>query len=157
MTGRKAKWLVAAAMVTLVPAGCGDVPSGAASGVATNYFRRAANNDYAGACRLFTAGLRSALGDCARAVRHAFGELPVGERIELGQVTVHHGTSHGSHEVLIYAQDVGNSGTVTVKVKGTPKPRSSWTRSLAAYHLTNGHGLTLDKVDGTWEISACGL
>jgi hypothetical protein len=144
-------------MFTLALAGCGDVPSGAAGGVATNYFRRTANQDFAGACRLFTAELRGALGDCARAVRRGYEELPVGERQELSQVTAHHGTSHGSDEVLIRTRDLGDVDTITVQVDGTPRPRSTWTRSLAAYHLTNGHGLVLDKIDGSWEISACGL
>ncbi|MCU7727427.1 hypothetical protein ODJ79_27155 [Actinoplanes sp. KI2] len=151
---RRAAWLAA---VALAVAGCGDVPSGAASGVATNYFRRTAARDFAGACRLFSADLRNRLGDCAGAVQRGYEELPVGEQRTLGQVTVHSGRSHGSAEVRIATRDVGTVDSVTVKVNGTPKPRSSWTMSFAAYHMTNGHGMVLDKIDGTWQISACGL
>jgi hypothetical protein len=154
---RRAPWLAAAAAVALAAAGCGDVPSGAAGGVATNYFRRTAARDFAGACQLFTAELRNRLGDCAGAVRRGYDELPVGEQRTLGQVTVHSGRSHGSAEVRIATRDVGAIDTVTVRVKGTPKPRSSWTMSFAAYHMTNGRGMVLDKIDGTWQISACGL
>jgi hypothetical protein len=151
---RRLGWL---AVAVLALGGCGDVPSGAAGGVATNYFRRVAAQDFAGACRLFTAQLSGRLGDCAGAVRHGYEELPIAEQRTLGQVTVHSGRSHGSSEVLIATRDIGTVDTVTVKVKGTPKPRSSWTKSFAAYHMTNGQGMVLDKIDGTWQISACGL
>jgi hypothetical protein len=58
---------------------------------------------------------------------------------------------------MVYPQDVKIRGTVTVKVNGTPKTRTSATRSIAAYHAMDGHALELTKGPAGWQISGGGF
>jgi hypothetical protein len=148
---------VLAVLTTLALSGCGDVPDGSASGVATNYFRRLGDRDFTGACQLLTDDLKVKLGDCTGTLRRQVESLPVPQRIDLGGASVRHTVSHGNDSALVYTRDVQSLQTVTTRVKGTPSPKTSWLRSMAAYNLTNGHGLVLTKVGGAWKVSDCGL
>ncbi len=127
------------------------------TGVATSYFHLLYNNDYAGACKLFTDDLRKQLGDCPGKLRTAVGHLTVDDRQQLRDVQVRHvadtnGTAH------VYLSDVRVDATLAPKtVKGTPKPRKTTVFSAAAQGLTNGKGLELTKVGKNWLISSCGL
>jgi hypothetical protein len=154
--------LCAAVMVAAVLAatGCsaqtdyGNNPSG----VATSYFHRLYNRDFAGACQLFTDQLRSHLGDCPGALSRARDELPVAERDELRDTSVSLAVHQTKDSAQVRTTDVTITSTTTPRVvKGTPKPRSTQVRSLAANHVTNGPGLQLTKVGTAWKISDCGL
>ena len=151
---------LAAALAVTALAGCsaqtgyGNNPSG----VATSYFHRLYNNDFAGACQLFTDQLRNSLGDCPGTLSHARDELPVGERDELRYVSVRLALHQTKDSAQVYTSDATVTATTAPRtVKGTPKPRSTQVRSLAAYHVTNGKGLQLTKVGTAWKISSCGL
>jgi hypothetical protein len=134
--------------------GYGNYPSG----VATSYFHRLYNRDFAGACQLFTDQLRGSLGDCPGKLSHARDELPVGERDELADVSVRLAVHQTKESAEVHTTDVTVTATMAPQtVKGTPKPRSTQIRSLAAYHVTNGKGLQLTKVGTDWRISSCGL
>ncbi len=151
--------LAAALTVTVVAAcsaqtGYGNNPSG----VATSYFHRLYNRDFAGACQLFTDQLRGRLGDCPGALSRARDELPVGERDELADVSVRLALHQTKDSAQVRTTDVTVTATMAPQtVKGTPKPRSTQVRSLAAYHVTNGKGLQLTRVGTAWQISDCGL
>lgn len=128
------------------------------SGVATSYFHRLYNRDFAGACQLFTDQLRGRLGDCPGALSHARDELPVAERDELRDTSVGLAVHQTKDSAQVRTTDVTVTSTTAPRtVKGTPKPRSTQVRSLAANHVTNGHGLQLTKVGTVWRISDCGL
>lgn len=151
--------LCAAVLAATVATGCsaqtdyGNNPSG----VATSYFHRLYNRDFTGACQLFTEQLRGRLGDCPGALRHARDELPVAERDELRDTSVSLAVHQTKDSAQVRTTDVTVTSTTAPRmVKGTPKPRSTQVRSLAASHLTNGNGLRLTKVGTTWKISDCG-
>lgn len=151
---------LAAALAITTLAGCsaqtsyGNYPSG----VATSYFHRLYNKDFAGACQLFTDQLRTSLGDCPAALSRARGALPVGERDELRDVSVRTAIHATKDSAQVRTTDVTVTATLAPQTgRQTPKPRSTRVRSLSASHLTDGHGLRLVKVGTTWRISDCGL
>ncbi len=152
--------VVAAALAATTLAACGAQTDygNHPSGVATSYFHRLYNRDFAGACQLFTDQLRGSLGDCPRALSRARDELPVGEQDELGDVSVGLAVHETKDSAQVRTTDVTVTATAAPRmVNGTPKPRSTQVRSLAAYHVTNGKGLELAKVGTAWKISNCGL
>ena len=157
--GRAAAVTAALAAVAATAVGCsaqtdyGNNPSG----VATSYFHRLYNRDFTGACQLFTDQLRGRLGDCPGALSHARDELPVAERDELRDTSVGLAVHQTKDSAQVRTTDVTVASTAPRTVKGTPKPRSTQVRSLAANHVTNGHGLQLTKVGTVWRISDCGL
>lgn len=151
---------VAAVLAATAVTGCsaqtdyGNNPSG----VATSYFHRLYNRDFAGACQLFTDQLRGRLGDCPGALSRARDELPVAERDELRDTSVSVALHQTKESAQVLTTDVTVTSTTAPRtVKGTPKPRSTQVRSLAANHVTNGKGLQLTKVGTAWKIADCGL
>jgi hypothetical protein len=144
-----------AVLAVFALAGCGanSNGTGSAGGVAEDYLHDIANQNYAAACQLVTDDLRKSLGDCPKAVAKHRDGLPVSDIDELRDVTVDHVTYHGTTNASVYTQDVKLRKTVTVKVNGTPKPRTSAYRSIAAYHATDGKGLELTKTSSGWRIS----
>ena len=146
-----------AALVTL--AGCGTNSNGTGSpgGVAEDYLHDLADRDYSAACQLLTDDLRHQLGDCPSALAKRHGDLPVTALDELRLATVDHVTYRDSTTALVYAKDIKVRVTATVKVNGTPKPRSSAQRSIAANEATDGHGLELRKTGTGWRISGGGV
>jgi hypothetical protein len=157
---RHAAVLAAAALAATALTGCyaqtdyGNNPSG----VATSYFHQLYNRDFTGACQLFTDQLRSSLADCPGALSRALDQLPVDEQTELRDVSVRLAIHQTKDSAQVRTTDVTVTATLAPKtVKGTPKPRSTQARSLAANHVTNGKGLQLAKVGTAWKISNCGL
>jgi hypothetical protein len=150
----RGRWRLVLTMVLLASALAGCAPSNAsATGTAEGYFHDLGSGDYQGACQLLTDELRGRLGDCPAALRRHVAELPVGELRELREVTVAHVVYHGKDTALVYPQDVKAYVTVTVRVNGSPAPRSSAARSIAAYHATDGHTLRLTRAGRVWRIA----
>lgn len=136
----------------LIAGGCARSNTYAA-GPAENYFRDLGDENYAAACQLFTDDLRRQLGDCPATLRQRVGGLPVGELRELQHVSVGHVVYKGRTDALVYPRDVKAYRTVTVRVKGSPAPRSSAVRSIAAFHATDGKALRLTRTGNEWRIS----
>lgn len=149
---RRAWTLVLPVAMLLAVSGCA-ASNGSAAGTAETYLHDLGDGDFRGACTLLTDELRGKLGDCPAALRGRVSGLPVGERTELRGVRVRHVVYHGSAEAQVYPQDVKTDGTVTVTVKGSPAPRSTTVRSIAAYHATNGNALRLTKDGHVWLIA----
>ena len=154
---RRTASVLAAVTATLAVAGCGVQEStGNAGGTADNYFHDLGSENYPAACQLLSTDLRQRLGDCPAALRERH-RLAVGQRNELTTVSVRHVVYHGKDKAQVYPKDVTVYTTVTVRVRGTPTPRSSAVRSLAANFATDGQGLELAKVGDAWQISGGGV
>ncbi|NJC73126.1 hypothetical protein HC031_25905 [Planosporangium thailandense] len=143
---------VAMTVTVLAATGCSRSNSYAA-GPAENYFHDLGDENYSAACQLFTDNLRRQLGDCPATLRQRLGGIPVSELRELQHVSVGHVVYKGKTDALVYTRDVKTYKTVTVRVKGSPAPRSSAVRSLAAFHATDGKTLRLTKTGNEWRIS----
>lgn len=141
------------ATTILLPATSCTRSNNYAAGPAENYFHDLGAENYPGACRLLTDDLRQRLGDCAAVLRTRCAGLPTSELLELQRVSVNHVVYHGKSSALVYPQDVKTYRTVNVNVKGSPAPRSSAVRSLAANHATDGKALQLTKIGDLWQIS----
>jgi hypothetical protein len=150
--------LVLVGLLALAGCGANSNGTGAAGGVAEDYLHDLANHNWAAACQLLTDQLREQLGDCPAALAKRHSDLPVSDLDELRDATVDHVTYNGSSTTAkVYTQDVKVRTSVTVKVNGTPKTRTSTSRSIAAYHATNGQGLELTKTPAGWRISGGGV
>jgi hypothetical protein len=143
--------------VVLLTAGCTSNADGNAGGTVESYLHDLGNGNYPAACQLLTTELASQLGDCPGALRKHHGDLPVGEFTELRLVSVSHVVRKTGSTALVYPQDIKVRTTVTVKVNGTPAPRSSASRSIAANHAMDGRALELTKVGNAWRISGGGV
>jgi hypothetical protein len=124
-----------------------------AAGPAENYFHDLGNRNFSAACQLFTDDLRRQLGDCPATLRKRLDDLPVSEVSELQNVSVGRVINQDKGKALVYPRDVTTHRTITVKVKGSPAPRSSAVRSIAANHATDGKALQLTKTGDVWQIS----
>jgi hypothetical protein len=152
---RRSVLALAALFVTgpFAVAGCGGSGGGTVQSVAGAYFHDLGSGDYAKACTLLTDDLKRQLGDCAGTLRRRHGGLTSEYRDQLRYATVT-GVHITGDTAQVTNQNVKVDKTVTDKAGKTTRKKVN---SIGVYWATDGKGVTLQKVNGTWRISGGGV